>query len=93
MNDFHAPARPSQKETRELRCAHREVLAAEGELARAQAHRESLLGLGVQFAELVHHDRTLLGEAVAEVAGQRERQARVDERGHGDAADGVGHDG
>ena len=67
------------------------MLAAEGELARAQAHRKSLLGFGVQFAELVHHDRALLGEAVAEVAGQRERQPRVDERGNGDAANGIGH--
>ena len=71
--------------------AHAEVLAAEGELARAEADGIALLGLGVQFAELVHDDRTLLAEAVTEIAGQRERQARVDERGHTDAADGVGH--
>ena len=71
--------------------AHAEVLAAEGELARAEADREPLLGFGVQLAELVHDDRALLGEAIAEIAGQRERQARVDERGNRDAADRVGH--
>ena len=59
------------------------MLPAEGELARADADGESLFGLGVQFAELVHDDGTLLGEPVAEIAGERERQARIDERGHG----------
>lgn len=71
--------------------AHAEVLTAERELARADADGVALLGFRIEFAELMHYDRAILGEAVAEVAGQRERQARVDERGHTHAADGIGH--
>lgn len=70
---------------------HRCRARVDGMPGRGQRH--SATGLCVQFPELVHDDRTLLSEAVAEIAGQREGQERVDERGHTDAADGVGHGG
>src|SRR5579884_2158171 len=38
-------------------------------------------------------DRAVMGESVAKIRSEREGQARIDEHGHRDAADGVGHGG
>ncbi|HEV2687809.1 MAG TPA: hypothetical protein VGV35_04620 [Bryobacteraceae bacterium] len=66
--------------------AHAEMLSPEGDPARADPDGIALLGLGVQFAEL-WTTTGALGEVVAEVAGQRECQARADKHGKTDAAD------
>ena len=67
------------------------ALAPEGELARTDPDREALLRFGVELSEAMHDDGTVLAESVADIAGERERQPRIDEGGHTDAADSVGH--